>query len=70
MNMVAPEYGDPQGRLDLSTYNYQLTTSALKHWDYTMAEGLKFKDVRDLVLSYGRERYRFSGGGSGCRYWW
>jgi hypothetical protein len=70
MNMVAPEYGVPEGRLDLSIYDYQLTNSALQHWDYTMAGGLTFKNVRDLVLSYGRDRYRFSGGGSGCRYWW
>lgn len=40
------------------------------HWDYPMAGASTFKNIRDLVLSYGRDRYRFSGGGSGCGYWW
>jgi hypothetical protein len=67
MNMAA-DYGNPAGRLEWTTYEYQLTTSALRHWDYPLASGLTIKNVRDLVL-YRRDKYRFSGGGSGCRYW-
>lgn len=69
MNMTA-DYGDPTGRIEWTTYNYQLTTSTLQHWDYLLAAGVTVKTVRDLVLHYRRDRYRFSGGGSGCRYWW
>lgn len=69
MNMTA-DYGDPTGSIEWTTYNYQLTNSALHHWDYQMAEGVTVKHVYDLVYYYRRNQYFFSGGGSGCRYWW
>jgi hypothetical protein len=69
MNMAA-EYGDPTGRLEWTTYNYQLTNSALFYWDYNLTGGLTVKNVYDLVYHNRRDRYQFSGGGSGCRYWW
>ncbi|KUJ21208.1 uncharacterized protein LY89DRAFT_577813, partial [Mollisia scopiformis] len=69
MNMFTPKYGVKEGRLELSIYDYELPTSALKHWDYKMTEGKTFEDVRDFVSKNRRHHYDFSGGGSGCRYW-
>jgi hypothetical protein len=69
MNMTA-DYGDPIGRLEWTSYSYQLTTSALRYWDYPLGTGLTVKNIYDLVYHYRRDRYQFSGGGSGCRYWW
>jgi hypothetical protein len=67
MNITA-DYGNPTGRLERTTYEYQLTTSALWYWDYPLAGGLTVKNIHDLILYYRRDRYRFSGGGSGCWY--
>jgi hypothetical protein len=69
INMTA-EPGNPRGRIEWTTYEYQLTSSALRHWDYPLVGRITFENVHDLVLYCGRDRYQFSGGGSGCRYWW
>ncbi|KAH6719533.1 hypothetical protein BKA61DRAFT_473500 [Leptodontidium sp. MPI-SDFR-AT-0119] len=68
MNMTA-QYGEPTGKLVVDEFKYQLTNSALRHWDYEMVSGVTVKMVKDLVYYQGRDRYQFSGGGSGCRYW-
>ncbi|KAI9046796.1 hypothetical protein LZ554_008878 [Drepanopeziza brunnea f. sp. 'monogermtubi'] len=68
MNMTA-EYGNPIGTLSVRVQSYHLTASALQYWDYAMVDGVTVKMVRDMIKSYGRDQYEFSGGGSGCRYW-
>lgn len=68
MNMAAGD--DGIGRLEFTPYNYQLTTSALRHWDYAMVAGVPVSYIYTMTYNFGRDRYQFSGGGSGCRYWW
>ncbi|PVH70286.1 hypothetical protein DL98DRAFT_521701 [Cadophora sp. DSE1049] len=68
LNMSAPP-GEITGTLSIDGFKYRLTNSALEHWDYKMVSGVTVKMVKDLVYSRGRDRYQFSGGGSGCRYW-
>lgn len=69
LNMTA-EYGNTTGTLVVNEFSYQLTSSALRHWDYNVVPGVTVQMVRDVVRFQGRDRYQFSGGGSGCRYWW
>lgn len=70
MNMAAAEYGDPAGTLAWTQFQYQLTNSALQHFDYPLAAETRVRDIYGLLYHLGRDRYEFSGGGSGCRYWW
>jgi hypothetical protein len=63
MNMAA-EYGDTTGTLVINDFNYQLTSSALQHWDYGMVPDVTVKMVKDLFYYRGCHRYQFSGGGS------
>ncbi len=39
MNMTA-EYGEATGTLVVNEFSYQLTSSALRHWDYDVAQGV------------------------------
>ncbi|PVH70795.1 hypothetical protein DL98DRAFT_436342 [Cadophora sp. DSE1049] len=68
LNMFA-DYGNTTGTLMVDEFDYQLTNSALRHWDYKVVPGVTAKMVKDLIYYQGRDRYQFSGGGSGCRYW-
>ena len=71
MNMRAGIDDDTDtGILEFNEYSYQLSASALKYWDYAMVPGVTVKMVKDLIYRQGRDQYQFSGGGSGCRYWW
>jgi hypothetical protein len=69
MNMTA-DYGHTTGRLEWFAYDYHLTTSALQYWDYAAAPNLTVKAFYDELILRRRHKYRFSGGGSGCRFWW
>ncbi|KAH6696534.1 hypothetical protein BKA61DRAFT_249115 [Leptodontidium sp. MPI-SDFR-AT-0119] len=71
MNMRAGIIDDTDtGTLEFNEYTYQLTASALKYWDYEMVPKVTVKMVKDVIYYRGRDQYQFSGGGSGCRYWW
>lgn len=61
--------GDPRGILELSSLAYTKPRSALNYWDYKMREGITVRQVGQLLVQYGRDRYHMSGGGSGCRFW-
>jgi hypothetical protein len=37
--------------------------------EINLSSGLKVQDVIDLILAKGRDRYKLTEGGSGCRYW-
>jgi len=69
MTMTA-DHGDPTGRLEFRRYTYQLTNSAVQYWDFPTAAGLLASYIHVMVYNLGRDRYMFSGGGSGCRFWW
>ena len=68
INMRA-EYDDPTGILEWSKQDYVLTNSAVRHWDFPAAQGLKVEHIARLIYGLGRQRYDMSGGGSGCRWW-
>lgn len=68
-NMRAdPGYID--GTLDIRSYNYELSSSTIRHWDY---RAVKYFTVRMayeyLVTRCHYHQYNMSGGGSGCRWW-
>lgn len=69
INMMAPEYGDPTGILVWSQHQYTVTTSAIKHWDYSVEPNVKVGHIADLIIRLRRDQYDMSGGGSGCRWW-
>ncbi|KAH8802541.1 hypothetical protein F5884DRAFT_887183 [Xylogone sp. PMI_703] len=69
VNMRA-EFDDPQGILDWEpSLPFTLPYSALNYWDYQLREGISVGWIYRLLISNGRDQYRFSGGGYGCRYW-
>ncbi|KAG9764048.1 hypothetical protein KCU99_g9963, partial [Aureobasidium melanogenum] len=63
-----PGYID--GTLDIRSYNYELSSSTIRHWDY---RAVKYFTVRMayeyLVTRCHYHQYNMSGGGSGCRWW-
>lgn len=68
INMAAKP-GYITGNLEINKYNYVLTNSAVKHWDYETVDGVIVSHIVNLLYSYHRHLYNMSGGGSGCRYW-
>jgi len=68
-NMVSSEYGVTVGRLDWSYLQYALSTSAIQHWDFQVTPVIQVLTIATTIYENNRHQYRFSGGGSGCRYW-
>ncbi|KAF1955280.1 hypothetical protein CC80DRAFT_493202 [Byssothecium circinans] len=68
LNMAA-ESGYLTGNLNIRPYDYALTTSSIKHWDYKTVPGLSVSHIVGMIYQKGRHLYNMSGGGSGCRYW-
>ncbi|PVH76704.1 hypothetical protein DL98DRAFT_425076, partial [Cadophora sp. DSE1049] len=46
MNMRAAEYESITGILEVIGYNYLLSTSALRYWDFTMASGVTVGKIK------------------------
>src|SRR5262245_22721476 len=63
INMAA-ERGYITGNLEINKYNYTLTSSAVKHWDYETVSGLAVSHIVKLIYDYRRHLYNMSGGGS------
>lgn len=68
INMAA-EAGYIDGELRLTSQNYQLTNSAIIHFDYDVIGTPRVADFLRIIYQYRRHVYELSGGGSGCRYW-
>lgn len=68
VNMAA-EPGYINGELRWSKHNYQLSTSAIRHWDFQVRKSVRVCDIASLLYRQGRHLYDMSGGGSGCRWW-
>ncbi len=68
MNMRA-DPGYVNGNLEWTEQAYLLTQSAVRHWDFSVAQGVQVRHIAGLIYQLGRQRYNMSGGGSGCRYW-
>lgn len=69
MNMVA-EHGNEAGELKYTAHAYTQSNSVIEYWDIDLASGVTVQMIQTLVQRLGRDRYLFSGGGSGCRFWW
>jgi hypothetical protein len=68
INMAASP-GYVTGNLQTTKYNYTLTNSAIKYWDYATVSGLVVSHIVGIIYQHRRHLYNMSGGGSGCRYW-
>ncbi|KAH9221294.1 hypothetical protein DL95DRAFT_382182 [Leptodontidium sp. 2 PMI_412] len=62
VNMRARELESSTGILEYDEYNYLLSTSALRHWDYQMVGGVTVGMIKYVIAYQGRSRYEFSGG--------
>lgn len=67
-NMRA-EYGDPQGMMDVTSHNYAVTESEIRHWDYPAIRHLTVRMTYTTIITARFHCYLMSGGGSGCRWW-
>lgn len=67
-NMTA-DLEDPTGRLEWSSLAYEKTNSAIEFWDYPVVSRVSVRQIYWLIMEKGRDKYKMSGGGSGCRYW-
>ena len=68
INMTT-QSNDDRGILYWTQLSYQQSNSAIIFFDYDAAAGLMVGHVYSMVREAGLHRYRFSGGGSGCRFW-
>ncbi|KAK7177889.1 hypothetical protein PSPO01_16061 [Paraphaeosphaeria sporulosa] len=68
LNMTTEE-GDRSGVLVWSQEVYQLSNSQITHFDYRLRYTMQVSALYAWIRSWGLQRYVFSGGGSGCRFW-
>jgi hypothetical protein len=68
LNMTTEE-GFISGELVWSWDAYQISNSAIIHFDIALRFAVEVGTLYNQVRSWGLQRYTFSGGGSGCRYW-
>ncbi|KAL5346514.1 hypothetical protein ACLOAV_008785 [Pseudogymnoascus australis] len=69
LNMSNVDGADELGTFGVTGHNYILSQTHLDYFDYPVAPGKKVRDFCDLIDSQGRNRYRMTGLGNGCRYW-
>jgi hypothetical protein len=67
LNMTT--YDDPSGDLVWSQEEYQVSNSGITHFDYRLLCTVQVRMLYAWIRHWGLQRYVFSGGGSGCRYW-
>ncbi|PVH92351.1 hypothetical protein DM02DRAFT_619998 [Periconia macrospinosa] len=68
LNMTTAE-GSISGDLVWSREEYQTSNSQITSFDITLASAVEVGTLYSHIRSWGLQRYTFSGGGSGCRYW-
>ena len=66
---ITTEQDDPTGVLVWSKEPYQLSNSSIIHFDYQLRYTVRVSALYNHIRQWGLQRYVFSGGGSGCRYW-
>jgi hypothetical protein len=69
VNMMTPEYGVAEGRLEWLNLQYPLPNSALQWWDFPVTQAIQVLHVARTIYRNNRQQYLFSGGDSGCRHW-
>ncbi|KFY89424.1 hypothetical protein V500_05710 [Pseudogymnoascus sp. VKM F-4518 (FW-2643)] len=69
LNMSNVDGADDLGTFGVTDHDYLLSHSQLAYFDYPVVPGKNVRDFCDLIENQGRNRYRMTGLGNGCRYW-
>jgi len=69
MELADPKSSKMDGKLDVKKYDYELSNSAVKHWDFAVPGNLTVGAILGLIRDKGRNRYIMAEGGVGCRHW-
>lgn len=70
LNMAAnPQLHEDKGIFTVTRHAYDLTTSAVRCWDFPAVKHFIVGDVLRLIQRKGRHRYRMTTNGVGCRHW-
>ncbi|KAJ6257621.1 hypothetical protein Dda_7408 [Drechslerella dactyloides] len=62
------DYGEP-GSMELTSHLYQISTSAIRYWDFRCLASHRVDEFINTLIRNGRGYYTMAVGGSGCRYW-
>lgn len=57
------------GRLEWNPKDYKVPKSAIRCWDYHFVRGVTARDVYNLLIAKGRDRYIMAEDRTGCRWW-
>lgn len=69
MQLADPKSTKMDGKLDIRHYNYEVTQSAVRYWDFDVPSGLTIATILSLIKEKSRSRYIMAEGGVGCRHW-
>ncbi|KFY31119.1 hypothetical protein V493_01381 [Pseudogymnoascus sp. VKM F-4281 (FW-2241)] len=69
LNMSNVDGLDEFGTFGVTDHDYLLSNSQLAYFDYPMVPSKRVRDFCDLIVREGRNMYRMSDLGNGCRYW-
>ena len=69
MQLADPQSKKMDGKLEIKQYNYEVTNSAVKYWDFAVPKSLTIANILNLIKDKGRSRYVMAEGGVGCRHW-
>ncbi|WPB01335.1 uncharacterized protein RHO25_005959 [Cercospora beticola] len=58
-----------QGIFNVTQHNYQVTNSCVQFWDFPTRANLTVGAFLRNIGEHGRQRYRMTSNGTGCRYW-
>ena len=69
LNMTTnPAPGQDEGIFETTENADDLTRSCVRYWDFDAVSGLTVAHVLGLIAQKGRQRYRMTGSGVGCRH--
>ena len=68
---ITPTYanGEMTGLILLESKDYTMTNKAVKSLTFSLKDELHVKDVIEIIMRNGRDRYIFTDKGEGCRFW-
>lgn len=61
--------GERKGIFKVTRHLYELTTSNVRHWDFSAASNVTVEKILRLIGEKKRNRYRMTSTGVGCRHW-
>ena len=68
---INPTYanGKMTGLISLESKRYIITDKPVKLLTFSLKDELHVKDIMDIIMRNGRDRYIFTDKGEGCRFW-